>query len=32
VNAVTREQVESAFKKYLAMDRMKIVVLGAQNK
>ena len=31
VNAVTREQVESAFKKYLAMDRMKIVVLGAKQ-
>ena len=31
VNAVTREQVESAFKKYLAMDRMKIIVLGAKQ-
>ena len=31
VNAVTREQVESAFQKYLAMDRMKIVVLGAKQ-
>ncbi|QWD33411.1 insulinase family protein [Polynucleobacter paneuropaeus] len=31
VNAVTREQVEIAFQKYLAMDRMKIVVLGAKQ-
>jgi zinc protease len=26
------EQVNTAFKKYLAMDRMKFVVLGAKNK
>ena len=32
VEAVTLEQVTVAFQKYLAMDRMKIVVLGAQNK
>ena len=32
VEAVTLEQVSVAFQKYLAMDRMKIVVLGAQNK
>ena len=32
VEAVTLEQVTAAFQKYLAMDRMKIVVLGAQNK
>jgi zinc protease len=32
VDAVTLEQVKDAFQKYLAMDRMKIVVLGAQNK
>ncbi|QWE20496.1 pitrilysin family protein [Polynucleobacter sp. AP-Kolm-20A-A1] len=32
VEAVTLEQVKAAFQKYLAMDRMKIVVLGAQNK
>ena len=32
VEAVTLEQVKTAFEKYLAMDRMKIVVLGAQNK
>ena len=32
VEAVTLEQVQAAFQKYLAMDRMKIVVLGAQNK
>ena len=32
VEAVTLDQVKSAFEKYLAMDRMKIVVLGAQNK
>jgi zinc protease len=32
VEAVTLEQVNGAFKKYLAMDRMKIVVLGAKNK
>ena len=31
VEAVTLEQVNAAFKKYLAMDRMKIVVLGAKN-
>jgi len=31
VNAVTREQIEAAFQKYLAMDRMKIVVLGAKQ-
>ena len=32
VEAVTLEQVSAAFQKYLAMDRMKIVVLGAKNK
>jgi zinc protease len=32
VDAVTLDQVKDAFQKYLAMDRMKIVVLGAQNK
>ena len=32
VEAVTLEQVNGAFKKYLAMDRMRIVVLGAKNK
>ena len=32
VEAVTLDQVTAAFHKYLAMDRMKIVVLGAQNK
>jgi zinc protease len=32
VEAVTLEQVNAAFKKYLAMDRMRIVVLGAKNK
>jgi len=32
VEAVTLDQVSTAFQKYLAMDRMKIVVLGAQNK
>jgi zinc protease len=32
VEAVTLEQVKNAFQKYLAMDRMKIVMLGAQNK
>jgi zinc protease len=32
VEAVTLEQVTAAFQKYLAMDRMRIVVLGAQNK
>jgi zinc protease len=32
VEAVTLDQVNTAFKKYLAMDRMKIVVLGAKNK
>jgi zinc protease len=31
VEAVTLEQVSAAFQKYLAMDRMKIVVLGAQK-
>lgn len=31
VEAVTLEQVRAAFQKYLAMDRMKIVVLGAKN-
>ena len=32
VEAVTLDQVSAAFQKYLSMDRMKIVVLGAQNK
>ena len=32
VEAVTLDQVTAAFQKYLAMDRMKIVLLGAQNK
>jgi zinc protease len=32
VEAVSLEQVKTAFQKYLAMDRMKIVVLGAKNK
>ena len=32
VEAVSLEQVKAAFEKYLAMDRMKIVVLGAKNK
>ena len=32
VEAVTLEQVKAAFQKYLAMDRMKIVLLGAKNK
>jgi zinc protease len=32
VEAVSLEQVNAAFQKYLAMDRMKIVVLGAKNK
>ena len=32
VEAVNLEQVTNAFQKYLAMDRMKIVVLGAKNK
>lgn len=32
VEAVTLEQVTAAFQKYLAMDRMKIVVLGAKTK
>jgi zinc protease len=32
VEAVSLEQVTAAFQKYLAMDRMKIVVLGAQSK
>ena len=31
VNAVSLEQVNAAFQKYLAMDRMKIVVLGASK-
>jgi zinc protease len=31
VEAVSLEQVKAAFQKYLAMDRMKIVVLGAKN-
>ena len=31
VEAVNLEQVRAAFQKYLAMDRMKIVVLGAKN-
>ena len=30
--AVSLEQVKTAFQKHLAMDRMKIVVLGAKNK
>jgi len=32
VESVSLEQVKAAFQKYLAMDRMKIVVLGAKNK
>jgi zinc protease len=32
IDAVTLVQVKAAFQKYLAMDRMKIVVLGAKNK
>jgi zinc protease len=32
VEAVTLEQVKTAFQKHLAMDRMKIVILGARNK
>jgi zinc protease len=32
VEAVTLEQVKDAFQKYLAMDRMKIVVVGPQGK
>jgi zinc protease len=32
VEAVTLEQVKAAFQRNLAMDRMKIVVLGAKNK
>jgi zinc protease len=32
VETVSLEQVTNAFQKYLAMDRMKIVVLGAKNK
>lgn len=32
VDAVTLEQVKAAFQQYLAIDRMKIVVLGAKNK
>ena len=31
VEAVTLEQVKASFQKYLAMDRMKIVVLGARK-
>ena len=31
VEVVTLDQVKTAFEKYLAMDRMKIVVLGAKN-
>lgn len=31
VEAVSLEQVKTAFQKYLAMDRMKIVVLGAKK-
>jgi zinc protease len=31
VEAVSLDQVTTAFQKYLAMDRMKIVVLGAKN-
>lgn len=31
VEAVSLEQVKAAFQKYLAMDRMKIVVLGAKK-
>ena len=31
VEAVSLEEVKAAFQKYLAMDRMKIVVLGAKN-
>lgn len=32
VEVVSLEQVKAAFQKYLAMNRMKIVVLGAKNK
>lgn len=32
VEMVSLDQVKEAFQKYLAMDRMKIVVLGAKNK
>lgn len=32
VEAVTLAQVTIAFQKYLAMDRMKVVILGAKNK
>jgi len=32
VQAVTLEQIKTAFQKYLSMDRMKIVVVGGQNK
>jgi len=32
VEKVTLDQVKTAFQKHLAMDRMKIVVLGAKNK
>ncbi len=31
IEAVSLDQVKTAFQKYLAMDRMKIVVLGAKN-
>lgn len=31
VEAVTLDEVKAAFQKYLAMDRMRIVVLGAKN-
>jgi zinc protease len=31
VEAVSLEQVTDAFQKYLAMDRMQIVVLGAKR-
>lgn len=31
VESVTLDQVKAAFQKYLAMDRMRIVVLGAKN-
>ncbi|QWE16522.1 pitrilysin family protein [Polynucleobacter sp. AP-Nino-20-G2] len=31
VEAVTLDQVKAAFQKYLAMDRMKIVIVGAKN-
>ena len=32
VQAVTLEQIKTAFQKYLSMDRMKIVVVGGKNK